>query len=89
MGIRSTRSFWGAETGIDSSLPHSPAQGLAGILLWKQMALGHRGHILGEPGPKQEPWPYVFFSRQLTPTERNYDIWDKEHLKIKAASEEW
>lgn len=31
----------------------------------------------------------VFFSRQLTPTERNYDIWDKQHLKIRAASEEW
>jgi len=30
-----------------------------------------------------------FSSRQHTLTERNYDIWDTQHLRIKAASEEW
>lgn len=32
--------------------------------------------------------PYTIFSHQLDPAERNYSIWDKELLAIKAAFEE-
>lgn len=57
--------------GIYQSMPHSPAQALAGVLLWKQMLLCHKGHTLPEAGPKQDPGSYVYFSRQLTLIERN------------------
>lgn len=60
MGIRSTCSFWGTERGIHHSLPHSPAQALAGISLWKHMPLGHWRHTLPESSPKQKPWLSLF-----------------------------
>lgn len=33
--------------------------------------------------------PCAFFSRQLTPTQRNYDIGNRELLAVKMALEEW
>lgn len=33
--------------------------------------------------------PVAFFSRKLTPSEKNYDVGDRELLAIKLALEEW
>lgn len=38
------------------------------------------------PGKLQ---PCALFSRRLTPSEKNYDVGDKELLAIKLALEEW
>lgn len=37
----------------------------------------------------QKVHPCAFFSRRLTPTERNYDVGNRELLAIKLALEEW
>ncbi len=34
-------------------------------------------------------YPFAYYSWKLTPTERNYDVGDRELLAIKAALEEW
>lgn len=40
-------------------------------------------------GPKSLLHPVAFFSKKLNPSERNYDVGDRELLAIKAALEEW
>lgn len=34
-------------------------------------------------------YPCAFFSRKLTPAERNYDVGNRELLAMKLALEEW
>lgn len=41
------------------------------------------------PGNPGKMFPSVFFSRNLTTAERNYDVDNKERLSIKAALAEW
>ena len=40
-------------------------------------------------GHPEKLYPCAFFSRKLTPAERNYDIGNRELLAVKAALEEW
>ncbi|XP_036072769.1 uncharacterized protein lrfn4b [Oryzias melastigma] len=48
------------------------------------------GAVLSQRGTEDNRLrPCAFFSRRLTPAERNYDVGDKELLAIKAALEEW
>ena len=48
------------------------------------------GAILSQrQGPKSLLHPVAFFSKKLNPSERNYDVGDRELLAIKAALEEW
>uniref|UniRef100_A0A3Q2VWQ2 Gypsy retrotransposon integrase-like protein 1 n=1 Tax=Haplochromis burtoni TaxID=8153 RepID=A0A3Q2VWQ2_HAPBU len=48
------------------------------------------GAILSQrSGPLNKLRPCAFFSRRLTPAEKNYDIGDRELLAVKLALEEW
>uniref|UniRef100_A0A8C4ZXL3 Gypsy retrotransposon integrase-like protein 1 n=1 Tax=Gadus morhua TaxID=8049 RepID=A0A8C4ZXL3_GADMO len=48
------------------------------------------GAILSQKsGADQKVHPCAFYSHKLTPTERNYDIGDRELLAVKLALEEW
>ena len=48
------------------------------------------GAILSQrEDPSQPLQPCVFYSRQFTPSECNYTIWERELLAIKAAFEVW
>lgn len=48
------------------------------------------GAILSQrQGPKALMHPVAFFSKKLGPSERNYDVGDRELLAIKSALEEW
>ena len=48
------------------------------------------GGVLSQRAAKdQKLHPCAFFSRQLTPAERNYDIGNRELLAVKLALEEW
>ena len=48
------------------------------------------GAILSQrQGPKALLSPIAFFSRKMSPPERNYDVGDRELLAIKSALEEW
>uniref|UniRef100_A0A3P8R7J1 Gypsy retrotransposon integrase-like protein 1 n=1 Tax=Astatotilapia calliptera TaxID=8154 RepID=A0A3P8R7J1_ASTCA len=48
------------------------------------------GAVLSQrSGPLNKLRPCAFFSRRLTPAERNYDIGDRELLAVKLALEEW
>lgn len=48
------------------------------------------GAILSQrQGPKALLHPVAFFSRKMSPPERNYDVGDRELLAIKSALEEW
>ena len=40
-------------------------------------------------GTDQKLYPCAFFSRRLTPAERNYDIGNREFLVVKLALEVW
>ena len=47
------------------------------------------GAVLSQ-GPSPAKWrPCAFFSKKLSPAERNYDVGDRELLAIKLAFEEW
>jgi len=48
------------------------------------------GAILSQRLPGEEKWhPVAFYSKSLSPVERNYEIHDKEMLAIICALEEW
>jgi len=48
------------------------------------------GAILSQQLPREEKWYLVaFYSKSLSPVERNYEIHDKEMLTIIRALEEW
>jgi len=48
------------------------------------------GAILSQMSSEDEKWhPVAFFSKSLTPVERNYEIHDKEMLAIIRALQEW
>ncbi len=48
------------------------------------------GAILSQrQGDPAKLYPCAYYSRKLTPTERNYDVGDRELLAIKSALEEW
>ncbi len=48
------------------------------------------GAILSQrQGDPAKLYPCAYYSRKLTPTERNYDVGDRELLVIKSALEEW
>jgi len=48
------------------------------------------GAILSQQLPREEKWhPVAFYSKSLSPVERNYEIHDKEMLAIIRALEEW
>ncbi|KAI2655704.1 Transposon Tf2-11 polyprotein [Labeo rohita] len=48
------------------------------------------GAVLSQRSPSDERiHPCAFFSHRLTPTERNYDIGNRELLAVKLALEEW
>jgi len=48
------------------------------------------GAILSQRLPEEEKWhPVAFYSKSLSPVERNYEIHDKEMLAIICALEEW
>ncbi|KAL0204378.1 hypothetical protein M9458_002396, partial [Cirrhinus mrigala] len=48
------------------------------------------GAILSQRhGSPPKLFPCAYFSRKLTPAERNYDVGDRELLALKAALEEW
>ena len=48
------------------------------------------GAILSQQLPGEEKWhPVAFYSKSLSPVERNYEIHDKEMLAIIRALEEW
>jgi len=48
------------------------------------------GAVLSQQLPREEKWhPVVFYSKSLSPVERNYEIHDKEMLAIIHALEEW
>jgi len=47
------------------------------------------GAVLSQQLPGEEKWhPVVFYSKSLSPVERNYEIHDKEMLAIIRALEE-
>jgi len=46
--------------------------------------------ILSQQLPGEEKWhPVAFYSKSLSPVERNYEIYDKEMLAIIRVLEEW
>jgi len=46
--------------------------------------------VLSQQLPREEKWhPVAFYSKSLSPVERNYEIHDKEMLAIIRALEEW
>ena len=48
------------------------------------------GAVLSQQLPREEKWhPVAFYSKSLSPVERNYEIHDKEMLAIICALEEW
>jgi RNase H-like domain found in reverse transcriptase len=48
------------------------------------------GAVLSQKSPEDDKWhPMTFYSKSLTPVERNYEIHDKEMLAIVWALEEW
>ncbi len=47
------------------------------------------GAVLSQRSKSDKLHPCAFFSRQLTPTQRNYDIGNRELLAVKIALEEW
>jgi len=48
------------------------------------------GAILSQRLPREEKWhPVAFYSKSLSPVERNYEIHDKEMLAIIRVLEEW
>lgn len=48
------------------------------------------GAVLSQrSGPAGKLQPCAFFSRRLSPAERNYDVGDRELLAVKLALEEW
>jgi len=48
------------------------------------------GAVLSQQLPREEKWHLVaFYSKSLSPVERNYEIHDKEMLAIIHALEEW
>ncbi len=48
------------------------------------------GAILSQrQGAPAKMYPCAYYSRKLTPAERNYDVGDRELLAMKAALEEW
>jgi len=48
------------------------------------------GAVLSQQLPGEEKWhPVAFYSKSLSPVERNYEIHDKEMLAIIRALEEW
>jgi len=48
------------------------------------------GAVLSQVSTEDEKWhPVVFFSKSLSPVERNYEIHDKEMLAIIRALQEW
>ena len=48
------------------------------------------GATLSQQSPEDDTWhPIAFFSKSLSPVERNYEIHDKEMLAIMRALEEW
>ena len=48
------------------------------------------GATLSQQSPEDDMWhPIAFFSKSLSPVERNYEIHDKEMLAIMRALEEW
>ena len=48
------------------------------------------GTVLSQQSPENNKWhPVAFYSKSLTPVERNYEIHDKEMLAIIRALEEW
>jgi len=48
------------------------------------------GAVLSQQLPGEEKWhPVAFYSKSLSPVERNYEIHDKEMLAIICALEEW
>lgn len=48
------------------------------------------GAVLSQrTGPDQKLHPCAFFSRRLSPAERNYDVGNRELLAVKLALEEW
>ncbi len=47
------------------------------------------GALLSQQGTPPKLHPCAFFSRKLSPAERNYDIGNRELLAIKLALEEW
>jgi len=48
------------------------------------------GAVLSQQLPGKEKWhPVAFYSKSLSPVERNYEIHDKEMLAIIRALEEW
>ena len=48
------------------------------------------GAVLSQCSAEDDKWhPVAFFSKALTPVERNYEIHDKEMLAIIQALQEW
>ena len=47
------------------------------------------GCVLSQLDPDGNPRPCAYYSRSLSPAERNYSVFDKELLAIKTAFEEW
>ncbi|KAB5587753.1 Retrotransposable element Tf2 [Ceratobasidium theobromae] len=47
------------------------------------------GAILSQKGQDEKLHPIAFFSKSLTPAERNYDIFDKELLAVIKSLKEW
>jgi len=48
------------------------------------------GAVLSQQLPGEEKWhPVAFYSKSLSPVERNYEIHDKEILAIICVLEEW
>ena len=47
------------------------------------------GAVLSQRAPDGKVHPCAFFSRRLTPAERNYAVGDRELLALKLALEEW
>uniref|UniRef100_A0A3Q2VPW7 Integrase catalytic domain-containing protein n=1 Tax=Haplochromis burtoni TaxID=8153 RepID=A0A3Q2VPW7_HAPBU len=56
---------------------------------WTRPTSGVGAVLSQRSGPQGKLQPCAYFSRRLTPTERNYDVGDKELLAIKLALEEW
>jgi hypothetical protein len=47
------------------------------------------GAILSQTGPDGKLHPVAFYSKSLSPAEKNYDIFDKEMLAVIRAFKEW